>query len=130
MPLAVRFRAPVPASIQASAELLTAFPQGAEVSESRYLTAHLTGVKVTIMGDGLSANVAGTISLDKGSDQAKQVWVLTIAYDGSGLIVGLRRWEMAAGQVLKAEQQKKFDLSVYSAAGKIERVESIVEARP
>ena len=128
LPLAVYFPAPVPKTIQASAELLTALP--VNTADKRYLTASLSGVKTNIQPDGLSAAVKGTISLDKSSARAQTVWVLLIAYDASGQVIGLRRWEMDANQVLKPGKQMAFAQTVYSTGGTIARVEVMVEARP
>jgi murein DD-endopeptidase MepM/ murein hydrolase activator NlpD len=128
LPLAVYFPAPVPKTIQASAELLTALP--VNTADKRYLTADLSGVKTNILPDGLSAAVKGTVSLDKSSARAQQVWVLLIAYDGSGQVIGLRRWEMQSDQTLKAGKQALFVETVYSTGGKIAKVTEMVEARP
>jgi LysM repeat protein len=128
LPLAVYFPPPVPKTIQASAELLTALPVMS--GSDRYLPASLDKVKTDILGDGLSANVNGVVTLGKGSDTAHQVWVLLIAYDASGQVVGLRRWEMAADQALKAGKQAPFAETVYSTGGKIAKATAMVEARP
>jgi len=128
LPLAAYFPEPVPKNIQASAELLTALP--VKAGDDRYLPVKLGEVKTSILPDGLSANVNGKVSLDKGSARAQQVWVLMIAYDASERVIGLRRWEMSAGQVLKAGKQMAFAATVYSTGGKIERVVEMVEARP
>lgn len=128
LPLAVYFPAPVPKTIQASAELLTALP--VDVGNNRYLPARLDKVKTDILADGLSAKVSGVVTLDKGSATAHQVWVLLVAYDASRQVIGLRRWEIAADQVLKAGKQAPFAETVYSTGGKISRVTALVEARP
>ncbi len=128
LPLAAYFPPPSPDYIQVSAELLTALPVNA--GDNRYLPAGLSGVKTNILPDGLSANVSGTITLDKGSARAQQVWVLATAYDLSGQVVGLRRWEMGSEQSLKPGKQMTFAVAVYSTGGKIERVDTQVEARP
>jgi LysM repeat protein len=128
LPLAVYFQAPVPKTIQASAELLTALP--VNTADKRYLVASLSGVKTNIQLDGLSAIVKGTVSLDKSSARAQQVWVLLTAYDASGQVIGLRRWEMDAKQVLKPGKTLAFAQTVYSTGGTIEKVDVMVEARP
>ena len=128
LPLAAYFPPPVPDYIQVSAELLTALPVNA--GDNRYLSAGLSGEKLNIFPDGLSANVSGIITLDKGSTSAQQIWVLAIAYDLSGQIVGLRRWEMGSEQTLKPGKQMAFTVAVYSTGDKIERVDTLVEARP
>jgi LysM repeat protein len=128
LPLAVYFPPPVPRTIQASAELLTALP--VDSGSDRYLPASSGKLKTDILADGLSARVSGVVTLDKGSPTAHQVWVLLIAYDASGRVIGLRRWEMGAGQALKAGKQASFAETVYSTGGKIAKVTAMVEARP
>jgi hypothetical protein len=128
LPLAVYFPAPVPKTIQASAELLTALP--VDSGSDRYLPANVAQVKTDILTDGLSARVSGVVTLDKGSAAAHQVWVLLVAYDASGQVVGLRRWEMGADQALKAGKQAPFAETVYSTGAKIAKVTAMVEARP
>ena len=128
LPLAAYFPPPLPDYIQASAELLTALPVNA--AENRYLPASLSRVKTNILPDGLSANVSGTITLEKGSARAQQVWVLATAYDLSGQVVGLRRWEMGSEQALKPGKLMTFTVAVYSTGDRIERVDTLVEARP
>ncbi len=128
LPLAVYFPPPVPKTIQASAELLSALP--VDSGSDRYLPANVDKVKTEIPGDGLSANVSGVVTLDKGSPTAHQVWVLLIAWDDSGQVTGLRRWEMADDQALKAGKQAPFAGLVYSTGGKIAKVTAMVEARP
>ena len=128
LPLAVYFPPPVPKTIQASAELLTALP--VDAGADRYLPVSSDKVKTDILADGLSARVSGVVTLDKGSPAAHQVWVLLIAYDASGQVIGLRRWEMGADQALKAGKQASFAETVYSTGGKIAKVSVLVEARP
>lgn len=128
LPLAAYFPPPVPDHIQASAELLTALPVNA--GDNRYLSAGLSREKTNILPDGLSANVSGIITLEKGSTGAQQIWVLAIAYDLSGQVVGLRRWEMSSEQTLKPGKQMAFALAVYSTGDKIESVDTLVEAKP
>ena len=128
LPLAVYFPAPVPGNLQVSAELLSALPVNA--GDDRYLPASLVEVKTDLLPDGVSARMSGRVTLEKGSPQAQLVWVLAVAYDISGQVVGFRRWEMASNQRLKPGKQVAFSVSVYSTAGKIERVEAMAEARP
>ncbi len=128
LPLAVYFPPPVPKTIQASAELLTALP--VESGSERYLPASLDNVKKDISADGLSAKVSGVVKLDKDSHTAHQVWVLLVAWDSSGQVVGLRRWAMDSDQALKAGKQAPFAEMVYSTGGKIAKVTAMVEARP
>jgi len=45
-------------------------------------------------------------------------------------VIGLRRWEMASNQALKAGKQATFSDTVYSTGAKIAKVSALVEARP
>jgi hypothetical protein len=56
------------------------------------------------------------------------VWVAATAYDATGRVVGLRRWEWAEG--LSPGGSLPFELMIASLGGRIERVEFAVEARP
>jgi hypothetical protein len=49
--------------------------------------------------------------------------VVGVAYDDAGRVVGARRWETENGEIL-------FEFNISSLAGRIERVEFVVEARP
>jgi hypothetical protein len=54
--------------------------------------------------------------------------VVGVAYDKFGRVVGVRRWESTAGIMPGGSLEFVFEVS--SVAGKIERVEFVVEARP
>jgi LysM repeat protein len=124
MPLAAYFPPKLPKEpLQASAELLTSLP--AFFEEGRYIPVDVQDVVVTTSENGLEASVSGQISLDA---DAGQVWVAAAAYNESGEIVGLRRWENE--EPLPAGRDHAFTIWVYSTGGEIERVEVLAEARP
>jgi hypothetical protein len=56
------------------------------------------------------------------------VWVAAVTYDGAGRVTGVRRWESPAG--INPGGSLPFTFSVSSMAGRIERVDFAVEARP
>jgi LysM repeat protein len=124
--LAAYFTPPARAPSQASADLLTALPVPDD--DTRYLKSRIEGQKVDLSDDGLSAKVNGQVSLTDKKAQAGQLWVAAMAYDAQGRIVGLRRWEN--NSTLAAGQKLKFTLWVYSTAGKIDKVDTLSEARP
>lgn len=96
-------------------------------ADTRYLSAHLEDISIQIASDGLSASIQGQILL-AGETPASLVWAALTAYDATGNVVGARRWESPAG--LQPGSAGLLDGRVYSAGGKIERVEVLLEARP
>ncbi|HXQ34351.1 MAG TPA: hypothetical protein VN843_10080, partial [Anaerolineales bacterium] len=78
--------------------------------------------------DGHSAHVSGVVLSQSEASEAKQVWVAATAYDDSGRVVGVRRWESSAA--LPADGSMPFEFMISSIGGKIARVEFAVEARP
>lgn len=90
--------------------------------EARYLQTTLSTEDVSIAPSALSAQVQGGIVVS-GEDTPALIWVLAVAYDEEGTVVGLRRWE-------KDGPANEFDLWVYSLGPEIKRVDLLVEARP
>jgi hypothetical protein len=77
---------------------------------------------------GLTAELSGEVALPANSADAHSVWVAAVAYDQGGNVVGVRRWESTTG--LKAGASIPFSFMISAVAGRIERVEYAVEARP
>lgn len=69
----------------------------------------------------LGAHVQGQFDL-RGNVEPHNVWVLGVAYDADGNVVGVRRWE--------SEGDLIFDFWVYSLGPQISDVRVLVEARP
>ena len=94
----------------------------------RYLPVDVKNLLVERAWGGLWAQVQGQVWLPVESKPARLLWVAGVAYDGWGNVVGVRRWEwggaLAPGEVLP------FRFAVYSAGGRIARVEVLAEARP
>ena len=57
-----------------------------------------------------------------GGEQTAEVWVLAMAYDAEGNVVGVRRWEGLG--------ETQFDFWVFSLGPEIAEVKLLVEARP
>ncbi len=72
-------------------------------------------------GARLAAHIQGHADLT-GDKTAQSVWVLAVAYDAGGQVVGVRRWE-SSGDL-------NFDFWVYSLGPMISDVQVLVEARP
>jgi hypothetical protein len=77
---------------------------------------------------GRSADVRGEAFLDEGSASAREIWVVAVAYDRAGGLVGWRRWESTGP--LQAGSSIPFDLFLTSVAGGIDHIEIVLQARP
>lgn len=125
LPLAAFFPGPLTAPLLSSAELLTAIPLNG--ADERHLALEESPApQVDIAADGLLAELNGTLSLPAGSQPASRAWVLAVAYDAQNRPVGLRRWESLSG--ITTGQPEAYAFTVYSSAGRIERVEVFAEA--
>ena len=89
--------------------------------------ASLLNPLTEIASDGRTARVRGQVSLPAGSVPAQTVWVVAVAYDAAGRVVGFRRWD---GGGLQPGGSLPFDLTVASLGSRVTRVELFVEARP
>ncbi len=125
MPLAVHFPPPVQAGVLVSAQVLTAIRL--LPGDSRYLPVTLDDTLVSLDVSGRTAQVTGKVSLI-GTVAANTLWVLATAYDASGNVVGVRRWESSSA--LAAGAPVSFDFLVSSIGPAIDRVEFLAEARP
>lgn len=120
LPLTVFFPPPAPVDATPRAQILssTSLPAG----DARYLPALIVNLLTEIAPNGKTARVTGQVSLPANVAAAKTVWVVAVAYDDAGRVVGFRRWEgTGAGN---------FDLTVSSLGSRVTRVEVFVEARP
>jgi LysM repeat protein len=145
----------LPAAVQeltARAALSGANPVPAQ--GSRYLPLRVQVSQVQISPDGLQADLQGQIDYplpaapqaDSGALQsgaaasptpqptlppeqikANVIWVLAVAYDAHGQVVGARRWEADKG--LKPSGSMGFALTIYSLGPPIDHVDAILEAR-
>ena len=96
-------------------------------NNTRYLNASLLNPVTEIASNGRTANVSGQVSLPPDSLPAQSVWVVAVAYDAAGGVVGFRRWE---GGGLQPGGSLPFTLTVPSLGLPVARVELFVEARP
>jgi len=119
MPLVAYQSKPPAGWVEARGQLLSAYvvPEQNDI----YLNVNLSGVEVEISQEGLSARVTGQARIAAGQS-AGLLWVLAVAYDQDGNVVGVRRWESRA--------EAQFDFWVYSLGPKIAKVELLAEARP
>ena len=126
LPLTVFFPPDVPVDAKAQVQVLTAIRL--LPNDERYLPATINNTLVQVNADGRSAHVNGQVLLPADASAAAQVWVTGTAYDNTGRVVGVRRWESNA--VLAPGSSLPFEFMVSSLGGRIERVEFAVEARP
>ena len=125
LPLSVYFPPNIPVDAKPQVQILTAIRLSQ--TDPRYLPATVTNTLVQINSDGHYATIAGEIRLPAESNAATQVWVAAVAYDESGRVVGVKRWE---GGGVQPGGSLNFQMSVSSLGGRMMRVEFAVEARP
>jgi hypothetical protein len=126
LPLAVFFPPEVPAGAKPQVQVLTAIRL--LPNDERYLPATISNTLVQVNADGRTARVNGQILLPADAIAASQAWVTGTAYDVTGRVVGIRRWESDKG--LAPGGSLPFEFMVSSLGGRIEQVEFAVEARP
>lgn len=126
LPLNVFFPPEVPFDVKPQVQILTAIRL--LPNDQRYISATVDNTLIQVNADGLSARVTGIVLSQSQDQAASQVWVAGTAYDESGRVVGVRRWEWSHG--LAAGGSVPFEFMISSLGGKIARVEFAVEARP
>ncbi len=126
MPLGVHFPAPVGAQPALRVQVLTAIRL--LPGDARYLPVMLENTLVSVGAGGHSAQVSGRVMLTTLDGLANTLWVLAVAYDEAGSLVGFRRWE--AGTPLAGGESVTFEFLVSSMGPEISRVEFLTEARP
>ena len=131
LPLAAYFSpedsAGVSEPFQVTSELYTALPNP---DDGRYVPSQPQNQKVFISADGLSAEVTLEVELAQDGQQANRVWVAAVAYDENDQVVGVRRWEKQSEQPLVSGETLPVQMQIYSAAGPIQRITVLTEARP
>jgi LysM repeat protein len=125
LPLAAHFPAPQPAEVRVRVQVLTSIRL--LPGDQRYLPVAVQNTLVGVDVSGRTAQVSGQVVLT-GPGTAHSLWVLATAYDVSGNVIGLRRWESPA--VLTAAAPLEFEFQVSSLGPGIARVEFLAEARP
>ncbi len=126
LPLSVFFAPDIPLDAKPQVQILTAIRL--LPGDARYLPASIRNTLAQVDWSGLSAQVNGQVFLPASAQPARTVWVAAVAYDGAGNVAGLRRWESPTG--IQPGGSLPFSFLLSSIAGKIERVDFAVEARP
>ncbi len=125
MPLAVHFAPPVRTDLSLQVQPLSAIRL--LPGDTRYLPVMVENTLVSVTASGTSAEVSGLVLLT-GTGTASTLWVLAVAYDTAGEVVGIRRWESSTS--LATGTPVTFDFLVSSLGPPIDRVEFLAEARP
>jgi LysM repeat protein len=125
MPLSVYFPPNIPIDAKPQVQILTAIRLSP--GDPRYLPATVNNTLVQVDADGHFANITGEVRLPAESNAATQTWVAAVAYDESGRVVGVKRWE---GGGIQPGGSLSFEMTVASLGGVLTRVEFAVEARP
>jgi hypothetical protein len=125
LPLGVFFPPEIPFDAKPQVQILTGIRLLPD--DQRYIPATVTNTLVQVNAQGRNARVTGMVRSQSEDQVASQVWVAGTAYDESGRVVGVRRWEWTNG--LAAGGTLPFEFQISSLGGTITRVEFAVEAR-
>ncbi len=125
IPLMAYFEPPTPADIQIEIKILSVIPKSNEAG--RYLTPRIENESIQISENYLKADVEGEIYILENLE-ARQIWILGVAYSQDGRPVGFRKW--AASSPLPAGEKESFRFIVYSLGPLIDNIELQIEAHP
>jgi LysM repeat protein len=118
------FQKPIPVDFQILAQILSA--SHLANFDNLYLPISLQNSLVQIDWGGLSARVRGEAILGGSAAEARRVWILGVAYDEAGNVIGFRRWE--SNSPLSTGESLSFDFLVASLGPEIDHVDLILEA--
>jgi hypothetical protein len=125
MPIATYFPPPVTTGVSPRVEVQTSIRL--LPGDPRYLPVAVQNSLVSVDWSGRSAQVSGQIVMTTRSGTAKNLWLLAVAFDADGNVVGVRRWEAPAA--LDAGGSLPFNFMVSSVGAGIDHVEFLTEAR-
>ena len=126
IPLVVFFPGSQAEEITAIGDLITA--QTVPKNDDRYLNAWIEVKHVDLSDDSMQAEVNGSFGLPNKSSPGKLVWIVAIAYDAEGRVVGIRKIEDV--EPFEPGESREFSLNVYSLGPQITEVKVLIEARP
>jgi murein DD-endopeptidase MepM/ murein hydrolase activator NlpD len=124
-PLALHFTTSLPAGGGVRVQVLTAIRL--LPGDVRYLPVSLNNTLIGLDASGRLADVSGLVVLS-GSDSANTLWILATAFDSSGEVVGVRRWESPSK--VEPSSPVSFDFQVSSVGPPIDHVNFLAEAKP
>jgi hypothetical protein len=96
--------------------------------DARYLPVALDSVEVSINSNATAAVVQGSLGFKAGVSPSRQIRLVAVAYDSAGHVAGLRTLDIV--DPLLPGGSKDFSMNVYSLGPPIDRVETLVEAKP
>lgn len=141
MPVVVYFPPPLPKELIPKADLVSVLPLPEE--DHRYLKVSIELLQEQISPHGLQGTISGNLSLADGQDPATSIWLVLIAYDDEGTVVGVRKWEaysldlenipaqaLVLEKPLDVGEKLPFEITVYSLGPQIANIDILVEARP
>ncbi len=102
----------------ASSQIINAFRLDDPLE--RYLDLQIEDLVLDISDSGLAATVSGEVSGENLS-ASSTLWILAVAYDNEGLVVGTRKLET---------KESEFELELFSLGPMIKSVDVLLEGRP
>lgn len=96
--------------------------------DDRYLNAWIETDQTEISNSGKSVQVEGMYGVPLKSAASGSVWIVAVAYDQNGDVVGFKKLEIY--EELEPGGSRDFSLEISSLGLPIERVELLIEARP
>jgi hypothetical protein len=118
LPFAAYFSPEMPDPFQFSAQFSSSIPLDVEVNQ--YLRVEILDQQITI-NDSSTAHVSGSFELP---ENTSHIWVVAIALNESGEIIGLRKWEPTDPEA------GVFEFNLYAVSGQIAEVQVFAEAQP
>jgi LysM repeat protein len=91
MPITAYFPPPLPYEVIPQVDVIGVLPLFED--DKRYLEVTIEIEQEIFSLDTLQVTVSGSILLPDGQDAASLVWLAVVAYDDSGVVVGVRKWE-------------------------------------
>ena len=121
MPLIAYFDPPLPSRLIPRGELLTAVEIPSD--DMRYRDWQVSDLSVAVRGEtSREVLVTGALQQAEGSALPGQVWIMAVAYDSAGKVVGVRK--------IETRGELGFQVMVYSLGEAIDQVEILAEIRP
>lgn len=140
LPIIGYFPPPLPDEFTPQVDLLSGI--SLSIENRRYLEVSIDLEEEYKSPDNLQMTVSGNASMLVNQDPATLVWVVVVAYDEDGDVVGVRKWEAYFSEPddlpeqavilelpLQAGQNLPFEITVFSLGPPIKNVEVLVEAR-
>jgi LysM repeat protein len=118
LPFAAYFSPEMPDPFQFSAQFSSSIPL--DVAVNQYQHVEIRDQQMT-MDNSNTARVSGSFELP---ENVSQIWVVAIALNDSGEIIGLRKWESTE------PESGVFEFNLYAVSGQIAEVLVYAEAQP